>query len=163
MIGSDGQAMAVRRRLLLLVALVALASASLAAAAALGMVLTLHFATPDLLRDLPAGVGLLLSAILPLTAGVVLANSRRKDSPAQRSGLMLARFLLGSAIIAIIVAGFITAFAVGFTLADSPPFDRRGLDFTLAVTNGAFYGALATDALAVVMTLLIRVPRERTA
>ena len=157
MVGSDAQAKAVSRRLLL-VALIAVASGALEAAAALGMVLTLHFATPDLLRDLPAGVGLLLSAILPLTAGVVLANSRRKDSPAQRSGLTLARFLLGSAIIAFLVAGFITAFAVGFTLADSPPFDRRGLDSTVVLTNGAFYAGLATDALALVMTLLIRLP-----
>ncbi|HEV2013323.1 MAG TPA: hypothetical protein VGR77_05515 [Candidatus Dormibacteraeota bacterium] len=160
-IRSDAQPAAVRQRLLL-AGLVALASAALAAVAALGIVLTLHFVAPDLIGDLPAGVGLLLSALLPLTAGVVLANSRRKDSSTQRSRLMLARSLLASAIIAIIVAGFITAFAVGFTLADSPPFDRRGLDFTLAVTSGGFYAALATDALALVMTLLIRVPRSGT-
>ena len=147
---------------LLLAALVAFASAALMVAAALGMIVTLHFVTPDLLGDLPAGVGLLLSALLPLTAGVVLANSRRKDSPAQRGALMLARFLLGSAIIATIAAGFVTAFAVGFTLADSPPFDRSGLDFTVAVTDVGFYGALATNMLALLMTLLIREPRERT-
>jgi hypothetical protein len=144
-------------------ALVALASAALMVAAALGMILTVHFVIPNLLRDVPAGIGLLLAAILPLTAGVVLVNSQRKDGPAPPSGLMLARFLLGLAIIATFVAGFVTAFAVGFTLADSPPFDRRGLDVTVALTNVAFYGALATDALALLLTFLIRGPRERTA
>ena len=162
MVAPDAQARGVHRRLLL-VALVALASAALEAVAAVGMVRTLHFAIPDLLRDLPAGIGLLLSAVLPLTTGVVLANSRRKDSPAQRSALRLARFLLGSAILAFLVAGFITAFAVAFTLADSPSFDRRGLDFTIAVTNVGFYGGLAIDAVALVMTFTVRVPRERTA
>jgi hypothetical protein len=128
-------------------------------AAAIGMVLTVHFAIPDLLRDVPAGIGLLVSGILPLAAGVVLANSRHKDAPAQRRALVLARFLFGSAIVITIVAGLVTAFAVGFTLADSPPFDRRGLDPTLALTNVAFYGALATDVLALLMTILIRQPR----
>jgi hypothetical protein len=132
-------------------------------AAAIGMILTLRFAIPDLPRDLPAGIGLLLSAILPLAAGAILANSRRKDAPAQRSSLVLARSLLGLGIIATVIAGLVTAFAVGFTLADSPPFDRRGLDVTVALTSVAFYGALATDALALLLTFLIRGPRERTA
>jgi hypothetical protein len=121
------------------------------------MIRTLHFVTPDLLKDLWAGVALLLTAVLPVTAAVVLTNSRRKDSPRQRRGLMLARLLLGSAIIATIIGGFATAFALGFTLADSPPFDKSGLDFAVAVTDVAFYGALATEALALLMTLLIRV------
>jgi hypothetical protein len=151
-----------RGRVRVAAAIVALASAALMVSAAIGMILTVHFAIPDLPRALPAGIGLLLAAILPLAAGVGLANSRHKDATAQRRSLVLARVLLGLGIVVTIVAGLVTAFAVGFTLADSPPFDRRGLDVTDALTNVAFYGALATDVLALLVTLLIRQPRTRT-
>lgn len=148
---------AVPGRRLLVAALVALVTAAFELTAAVGTVWTLHFVQPALAADLPGGVGLLLCAILPLVAGAILVSSGGKSAAAQRSALRLARILLVLALIAIIIAGLVTAFAVGFTLADSPPFDRRGLDVTIGVTNVGFYGGLVADVLALVMTFLIRV------
>jgi hypothetical protein len=77
-----------------------------------------------------------------------MISARGNPPPAQRNSLSLARVLFAAAIPASIIAGFVTAFIVAFTLADSPPFDRRGLDVTIAATNAGFYGGLATDVLA---------------
>jgi hypothetical protein len=138
----------------------ALTSAVLLVAAAIGMVITVHFVVPDPIRDLRAGVGLLLCAILPFAAGTRLARSLPKSSSAQQSGLVLARVLLGLGLIASLIVGFATAVAVAFILADSPPYDQRGLDVIVTATDLAFYAALATGVLAFVMTLLIRVQRD---
>jgi hypothetical protein len=111
MVRSDSEGAAVRRRLLF-AALVAMASGALDAAAAVGMVRTVHFVKLDLVADLPADLGLLLCAILPLVAGAVMVSARGNQPPAQQNSLSLAGVLLAAAIPASLIAGFVTAFIV---------------------------------------------------